>query len=283
MRINKIHKFFMDLNTSLKHIQFLSGNSIKLIAVCLMLMDHFAKIVLEWYITDILIPMESSGQISWDVIQRWDYFERFTLAPIGAAAFPLFCFMISEGFFYTRNRKKYFCLIGLFAVISELPFDIAFFRSYSVAENTFPFYWKYQNVFFTLLLGLFALWCIEKFRCTSAEKSARLKSVFLQILCVGGLAILASVIHSDYEAFGVLLIVGFYLCRKNRVYQILIFLFICIITTGNQPTVSEYASALLLLLYNGKRGKWHLKYFFYIFYPAHIFLLYLVTQLGILS
>lgn len=267
------------LDNSLSKIQFLSGNSIKIIAICLMFFDHFCKIVLEWYMNDVLFPLENTGQIPIGSVTQFDEFVRFTLYPIGAVAFPLFCFLISEGFFYTRNRKRYLRLMCIFALISELPFDIAFFSKYSISENTFPFYWKYQNVFFTLLIGLAALWCIEKFKCISNNKKELLKSRFLQIACVVILSLIAYLIHSDYGAYGVLLIVGFYICRKNRLYQVLIFLLIYMLTSGSQPTLSVLGSIVLLLLYKGKRGKLRLKYFFYIFYPAHIFLLYLSTLL----
>ena len=275
--IAKTNVVFENLNKNLIKIQFLSGNSIKMIAILLMFLDHFSKIVLEWYTNNILFPMVSSGQMTFQTLTQYDYFIRFTLYPIGAIAFPLFCFLISEGYFYTKNRKKYFLLMTIFAIISELPFDIAFFNSYSIAEHTFPFYWKYQNVFFTLLLGMLALWFIEKFRCTSAQKKDIIRSIFIQAAFILILANIASLIHSDYEAYGVLLIVGFYICRKNRFYQMFMLLLMYMITTGNQPTLSQYGSIIILLLYNGKRGKLKLKYFFYIFYPAHMVLLYLIN------
>ena len=223
--------------------------------------------------------MEEIGKISSEAVVKFDEFVRFRLYPIGSIAFPLFCFLISEGFFYTKNRKRYFLLMGTFALLSEIPLDLAFFRSDAIVENTFPFYWGYQNVFFTLLLGLIALWCIEKFKPIAQQKNKKIKARFLQIACVVGLAVTASLIHSDYEAYGVFLIVAFYLCRKNHFYQMLAFLLVYMVSTNAQPAFPEFTAILILLLYNGQRGKLRLKYFFYIFYPAHLMILYITTLL----
>lgn len=71
-----------------------------------------------------------------------------------------------------------------FALISEVPFDIGFFSAYSRMEDTFPFYLKYQNVFFTLFLGLLTLVCLERFSCKSDLPVDRIKSAVLQVLSV---------------------------------------------------------------------------------------------------
>lgn len=278
-RKKKINNFFNGANNKLTKIQFLSGNAIKIIAICLMFFDHFNKTILSWYSQSVLWNLEEIGKMSSEAVVKFNEFVRFQLYPIGSIAFPLFCFLISEGFFHTKNRKKYFVFMGTFALLSEIPLDLAFFRSDAIVENTFPFYWGYQNVFFTLLLGLIALWCIEKFNPISKQKNKKIKARFLQIACVVGLAVTASLIHSDYEAYGVFLIVAFYLCRKNRLYQMLAFLLVYMVSTNAQPAFPEFTAILILLLYNGQRGKLRLKYFFYIFYPAHLMILYVTTLL----
>lgn len=275
----KINNFFYGANNKVTKIQFLSGNAIKIIAICLMFFDHFNKTILLWYSNNVLSNMEEMGKISIEAVVKFNEFIRFQLYPIGSIAFPLFCFLISEGFFYTKNRKRYFVLMGTFALLSEIPLDLAFFRSDAIVENTFPFYWRYQNVFFTLLLGLIALWCIEKFKPVSKQKNKKIIGSLLQVICVVGLAVTASIIHSDYEAYGVLLIVAFYLCRKNRLYQMLTFLLVYMVCTGVQLAFPEFTSILILLFYNGQRGKLRLKYFFYIFYPAHLMIFYITTLL----
>lgn len=66
---------------------------------------------------------------------------------------------------------------------------------------------------------------------------------------------------------------------KSHVLQVVMFLVLYMATTGNQPPTYTMIAAFLLLLYNGKRGKWKAKYLFYWFYPIHIFVLYVIAQL----
>ena len=164
----------------------------------------------------------------------------------------------------------------IFALISETPFAIGFFSQYSQMEGTFPFYLKYQNVFFTLFLGLLTLVCLERLSCKSEVRTDKIKSAILQVICVATLALVAELIRCDYGMQGILFIVAFYICRNHRIYQVLLFLLAYMGATGNQPPLFTILACLLILLYNGKRGKLKLKYFFYVFYPAHIFILYLI-------
>lgn len=205
---------------------------------------------------------------------------RFDLQSIGTIAFPLFCFLLAEGFQHTRSKKRYIGLMLAFALISEVPFDIGFFSAYSRMEDTFPFYLKYQNVFFTLFLGLLTLVCLERFSCKSDLPVDRIKSAVLQVLSVVLFSGIAEGIHCDYGMQGILFISAFYICRNHRIYQVLLFLLAYMGTTGNQPPLCTLLACLLILLYNGKRGKLKLKYFFYVFYPAHILVLYLI-QIGL--
>lgn len=128
--------------------------------------------------------MADNGQMSWERFREIDYFIRFDLQSIGTIAFPLFCFLLAEGFQHTRSKKRYIGLMLAFALISEVPFDIGFFSAYSRMEDTFPFYLKYQNVFFTLFLGLLTLVCLERFSCKSDLPVDRIKSAVLQVLSV---------------------------------------------------------------------------------------------------
>lgn len=261
-------------------IQFLTGNSLKVIAILTMVIDHLCKIVFQWLLSNYWGVMVDNGQMSWEQFQQIDNFIRFDLQSIGTIAFPLFCFLLAEGFQYTRNKKRYIGLMFAFALISELPFDIGFFSEYSRMEGTFPFYLKYQNVFFTLFLGLLTLVCLERLSCKSKVRADKIKSVIFQVICIAALALVAELIHCDYGMQGILFIVAFYVCRNHRIYQVLLFLLAYMVATGNQPPLCTLLACLLILLYNGKRGKLKLKYFFYVFYPAHIFILYLI-QIGI--
>ena len=170
----------MSLDRKINRIQFLSGNSLKVIAVLTMLIDHLCKIVLQWLLSNYWGAMADNGQMSWERFREIDYFIRFDLQSIGTIAFPLFCFLLAEGFQHTRSKKRYIGLMLAFALISEVPFDIGFFSAYSRMEDTFPFYLKYQNVFFTLFLGLLTLVCLERFSCKSDLPVDRIKSYSYQ-------------------------------------------------------------------------------------------------------
>lgn len=269
-----------NIEEQISRIQFLTGNSLKVIAVLTMVIDHLCKIVLQWLLSNYWGVMVDNGQMSWEQFQQIDNFIRFDLQSVGTIAFPLFCFLLAEGFRYTRDKKRYIGLMFIFALISEIPFDIGFFSEYSQMEGTFPFYLKYQNVFFTLFLGLLTLVCLERLSCKSEIRTEKIKSVILQVICVAVLALVAELIRCDYGMQGILYIAAFYVCRNHRIYQVLLFLLAYMGATGNQPPLCTLLACLIILLYNGKRGKLKLKYFFYAFYPAHILVLYLI-QIGL--
>ena len=277
VRLEKANNFASRLDTQIGRIRFLSGNSLKIIAVFTMVIDHTCKIVFQWLLSNYWGAMVDSGEMSWERFTQIDHFIRFDLQSIGTIAFPLFCFLLAEGFQHTRSRKRYIGLMFVFALISEIPFDIGFFSEYSRMEGTFPFYFNYQNVFFTLFLGLVALVCLERFSCKSEKRADKVKAVVLQIISIAAIAAVAELIRCDYGMEGILYIAAFYICRKNRVYQVLLFLLAYMVATGNQPPMCTLLACLIILLYNGKRGKMKLKYFFYAFYPIHITLLYLIT------
>ena len=274
--IQKANGSIQRIEYRIRPYQFLSGSALKVIAVLAMVLDHLCKIILQWLVANYWSGMVSGGQMTLERFQQIDEFIRFRLQSIGVLAFPLFCFLLSEGFQYTRSRKRYLLSMLAFALISELPFDVAFFGRLAKLNGTFPFYFNYQNVFFTLFLGLLTLVCLEKLSSKSAARADKIRAAVLQILCAAGFAAIAELIHCDYGMQGILYIAAFYIGRKHRIYQVLLFLLAYMGTTGNQPPLCILLSCLLMLLYNGKRGKLKGKYFFYIFYPAHILILYFI-------
>ena len=142
--------------------------------------------------------------------------------------------------------------LGVFALLSEVPFDLAFSGSWFAPG--------YQNVYFTLFLGLLAMTVLRRF-------GDRSPLGFLLALGCAGVAELARV---DYGAFGVVLILIFYLFRERKVARTVV---------GCVATCWELTAPLAFLpiaAYNGQRGRWNGKYFFYLFYPGHILLLYLL-------
>uniref|UniRef100_UPI002943105B TraX family protein n=1 Tax=uncultured Tyzzerella sp. TaxID=2321398 RepID=UPI002943105B len=113
-----ILKFFKKLDIKLARFKILSNFNIKVIAISLMITEHFIKIFLPTYIdyykySDFSINLQS-------ISIKYIY-------PLTALAFPLFCFLIVEGFQYTKNLKKYMLTLLIFGFISEIPLDFAFF------------------------------------------------------------------------------------------------------------------------------------------------------------
>lgn len=255
--------------------QILSGTSLKIIAILAMAVEHFSKIVLAFITTEVL----QNALVTWEEIEKIDYFIRFTLYKVGQIAYPIFFFLVAEGYRYTRDKKKYMARMLIFALITELPFDLGFFNLLSSRAGTFPFYWQYQNVLFTYFLAIAALYGMEqiKERFAGADGRERILPVFFSALCLLAAACLAKLIQCDYGAYGVILIAVFYWLGNRRIFQACAVLLGYILSEGAEPSVFLVISALLILLYNGKRGKDINKYFFYWFYPGHILLFYLIT------
>lgn len=232
----------------------LTGNALKLIAAALMFLDHIGAAILENPATWELFGVEALGMDPFfsDPALSKLFAADLILRAVGRIAFPLFCFLLVEGFTHTRSLSRYIRRMAVFAVITELPFDLAF--SGGAVD------WGYQNVYFTLLLGLLAMAALERY----GEHS--LPGFLLALGCAGA----AELAHVDYGAFGVALILIFYLFReRERTRTVVGCLAVC-------WEITAPLAFLLIRGYNGERGKWNLKYFFYLFYPGHILLLYLV-------
>ena len=235
-----------------------SGTALKTIACITMLVDHIGASCIE---AGILTPGLDAGTLSQDTLSayplyRLDMVLRFT----GRLAFPLFCFLLVEGFIHTHNVKGYLGRLLLFGLLSEVPFDLAFFRT--------PFAPQHQNVYWTLALGVLAMALMQKFQ--DAEGNIAWKGRLAALGCV----VLAQLLQTDYGAIGVALIVALYLTRNNRKYQ-------CII--GAVMMLFELTAPLAFVLiwfYNGQRGRcpqW-VKWAFYGFYPVHLSILAVVTN-----
>lgn len=232
-----------------------TGSQLKWIALITMFIDHTGAILLETG----LLPQISSAVLaghSFDFLPA-DYEFWYTLNSvlrlIGRIAFPLYCFLLVEGFLHTKNASKYLLRLGFFALISEIPFDLALYGSL--------FDLRMQNVYFTLFIGLLVL-CGMKW----AETLRGKLSFLTYVIAFLGMFI-AYFLQTDYDAFGILLIALLYLLRSDR-KQLCIF--------GAVSTIWEYTAPLAFLpiwFYNGERGKQLPKWVFYAFYPVHLLLL----------
>lgn len=215
----------------------ISASTLKIIAVCSMLVDHFAISIY------LLLPENS-------------YAMYRMLRYIGRIAFPIYCFLLVEGFFHTKNVKKYIARCFAFALISEIPFDMAGYGQ--------VFFWRHQNVFFTLTIGLLVLYGFKIIR----DKYGN--NWLLQIAVVLAGAGLAQILEVDYHYMGVLFIVMFYYCKNvNKWLRDII---------GVCAFAYEVTAPLAFIpihFYDGRRGL-RLKYVFYCIYPVHLFIFGLI-------
>lgn len=225
----------------------LSGTTLKWIAVISMLIDHTAEILIN-HNTALTDPIWAQIYV--------------LMRGIGRIAFPIYAFLLVEGFLHTRDVKKYLARMLTFAVVSEIPFDLAVFHT--------PFYWGYQNVFFTLFLGLLALAGESVVHQSSGmfAGAGLWKQAFVLILCVGT----AQLINCDYGAFGVFFIILLYMTRYDKKTQTVL---------GAISLIWELPGILAFIpirLYNGTRGRCGNRYFFYAFYPAHLLALWVAGR-----
>jgi len=202
---------------------------------------------------------------------------------VGRMTFPIFAFMISEGFIHTSNLKKYILRLLSFALISEIPFNLFYGGSW--------FYPYHQNVMFTLLFGLLAISLIDK-----AKKNPDVKTIVKAVVLLIILGVASFIGFVDYGFWGFLTVVMFYLFRNfpfawvaQLVAMLLMNLFlfegqqIPVEFFGKTYEIAAQGFAVLALipiwLYGGKKGKSSkiMQYSFYAFYPVHMILIYLAV------
>lgn len=225
---------------TIKSHRFLSGAVLKHMAMASMLADHVNKAV--------IIPRLFSGSPLWlqSLSGAFSAFGRF--------AFPVFFFMLVEGFYHTKNRRNYLRNLLIFAFVSELPFDL--FLWGSGLQN----FWRAQNIYFTLALALGVVWLVDWAR--ERPKYGMLLALLISFAGCG----IAWIGNVDYGANGILIPLIFYLLRSQR---------LAATSLGYLAVYRSYwalPSFLLLNLYNGQRGK-QSKWVNYWFYPAHLLIL----------
>ncbi len=227
--------------------QILSGSALKMIAVITMLIDHTAAVLLMKF-PEAMTPLFSIGGASFT-------FYRIC-RDIGRVAFPIYCFLLTEGFIHTHSRFKYGLNMLIFALIAEIPWNFMF-------SDT----WRYpkQNVFFTLFLGYLGMCALEYFR----------ENQLLQVASVVGLLLVSTQLNADYGWRGFVFILIMYLFRTEKPAQAII---------GSCWLYYEWKACFAFIsinMYNGKRGfiKGKAKYLFYAFYPVHITVLVLIRHM----
>lgn len=219
--------------------KILNGYQIKIIAILSMLVDHIG----------FTLGPSILGSVGY-----------YAMRGIGRLAFPLFAFLIVQGFIHTRRFSTYLIRILIAAVISEIPFDLMTSGKVFNPLN--------NNVLFSFAIALVVLWVIRK-----ASERPSLKPILSTIAILLGSA-LAYFGCTDYSYKAVLVVASMYILQNQPVYM---YLMICLVMFVNS-TMIDFAAALAIIpmcMYNGAKGRDD-KHLMYIVYPAHMFILWLV-------
>lgn len=243
----------------MKNLKLLNSNALKFIAIFAMTLDHIAWAVFPGYPTEAL-PL--------------------ILHIIGRITCPIMCFFIAEGFYYTKDIKKYTARLFIFAVISHFAYIFAS-NSFVDWKSFIPFYYgeilNQTSVMWPLAWGLVML---------RIEKSQKIKNVWLKMLLVLLICIVS--FPSDWSCIASLCVLAIGSNRDNfkkqmiwmtgfvAIYSI-VYLFSFDLVYG-VIQMGVVLSVPLLMMYNGKRGKNPkvnkiMKWFFYVYYPLHLFII----------
>lgn len=246
--------------------------SLKLLAMIAMLLDHMAKVVLQ---AGLLAP--------WIGLENELLLRNFMIIT-GRMALPIFAWFTAEGCRRTSNMRKYMLRLLVFAVLSEVPFQLCFYGAY---ERGIHF--GCHNVMFTLLLAVGAVYfgaCLERRKIP-------------QMVAHWGPACAAMLLgwflYTDYNAWGVALVLGIYYMPEKKGKLLFLAVWITVFQliwhgwNGNGFNWLSGAGSLqllywlgamfsvpLLAAYSGARGRCG-KWMFYVFYPVHLMILFLIT------
>lgn len=241
--------------------KFISGSTLKIWAMIFMVIDHLGQVVLKNGII-LNAPYSMFTDEQFDILLS----ASNTCHILGRIAFPIFCFLLVEGFYHTNDLKKYILNLAFFAVVSEPIYDLAF------VETLFSL--QQQNVLFTLLLGLIVLTIVKRFN----------KNVIISFVTIVIGAYISWLCNLDGGYYGIILISVFYLFYDMPTLKCIVsilVMYICGLDFSINGFVDFYflmavMSLLLISMYNGKRGI-KMKYFFYCFYPGHLLVLYFIS------
>lgn len=225
-------------------LPFFTGNQLKIIALVTMTCDHVAKMFFP---------------------------ESQLLLILGRLALPIFAWMIAEGCTYTRNRRAYLAQLGGLALLCQ----VVFF----VTEGSL-----YMCILVTFTLSVLLIYAIDYL-----HQKKSVQAVLLALLAVA-LVVSATIVvprlntgtdfYVDYGFYGVLLPVAIYMGRNHFQKLSLAAVFLVLLAMDSYPI--QWWSLLtlpLLALYNGQRGKWKMKWLFYIYYPLHLAALWAIDML----
>ena len=214
---------------------------------------------------------------------------------IGRLAWPIFAFLLAEGFRHTKSQHRFLMRLLAFAIISEIPYDLAMGNSISFVSNT--------NIFYTLFLGGMAICLYERLREKHWRRGARETMAFLG--AIFPTAVLAGILTADFGGMGVLFIFTMYIINTKPKWLPLAAMGGFILSQFNPLVMAhsmgiEIKSVYLLMipfalatvplaaLYNGQHGlsdghvtivNWLIKWLFYVAYPAHLAVLAIIAMM----
>ena len=232
-----------------KKYKILSGSTLKVLALTTMIIDHIAYV---------LMPCIPIAVFPFLLIGSHEISIFYICRLIGRFAFPIYGFLLVEGYIHTHSRKQYGINLLSFAVISEIPWNLEHAGSVLLYSS--------QNVFFTLFLGFLCMYCYDRYK----EDSRKL------ILSLGGLFLISILLRADYGSIGMFYILFIYLLKEHEIARSFI---------GTSFFARPWAvtpAFAAMLMYNGKRGFIKGKFFKYVFYaayPLHILALYIIRVL----
>ena len=226
----------------------LTSGQLKMIAMGTMFIDHAAAAIIFGSGLNEMSPLVENIGIA--------------MRLVGRMAFPLYAFLLVQGFLWTRNWSHYVMRMAVFALISEIPFNLM------VAGEIW--YSRAQNTIVTLLIGLI---CMKMLEAVSEGKSGfggKILGISLAVWTIAAAMFVAELLRTDYGALGVLLIVVLYTFR-HRPSELVV--------AGCPATALIYGFSMEVLLawiafffisrYNGERGR-KLGLVSYVFYPVHL-------------
>ena len=197
---------------------------------------------------------------------------------LGRLAFPLFCFLLVDGFMRTRSKEKFFLRLLIWAIVSELPYDLM--------VHSRVFYFNDQNVLWTLLFGFGYMWVADFIKQQEWYKEDKLNKtigVLLQVITGIIVVFAAEFCKSDYAGVGVIFIIlGYvfsdYSKRQPTIgtFPTMLFGYLiayALLAMAYYSTIYAFPGAILIWQYKGKAGKRIPRWLGYSFYPLHMAIL----------
>lgn len=238
----------------------ISGAGLKVLALIFMTIDHFAAVIILNGKLYGYVPEYYEMAIATPLGQRW--LSAYTVCRlIGRLAFPLFSFLLVEGFIHSSDLWKYLRRMLILALVSEVPYDLAFFN------ETYNF--GSQNVAWTFSAALLGLYGMRRLKRQGIVK-------WLPVILA---AAAAELLHFEYGAVAVLTMSLLYLFRKEKGLRLLSGAAGAAVNSLESMGIAALAF-VPVFFYNGERGRFHSRWLFYVYYPLHLLVMYIMIYIG---